>query len=146
MKSGRGEAIITLVARTYGQVYGHDIDQTTNPLEAGLGWVVKLAKADFLGKPAIERVKAEGPRRRLVGFEMTDRAVARHGYRIVREGAEVGLVTSGSYGPSVDRYIGMGYVPAALAAVGTEIEVEVRGRPQKARVVKTPFYPAKVKK
>ncbi len=127
-------------------LYGNDIDHTTNPLEAGLGWVVKLAKGDFLGKPAIERVKAEGPKRRLVGFEMVDRAVARHGYRILRHGAEVGQVTSGSYGPSVDRYIGMGYVGAALSAVGSEIEVEVRGRAQKARVVKTPFYPPKVKK
>src|SRR5262245_15106808 len=127
-------------------LYGNDIDQTTNPLEAGLGWVVKPAKGEFVGKPAVERVKAEGPRRRLVGFEMTDRAVARHGYRLLRQGAEAGVVTSGSYGPSVDRYIGMGYVTAALATVGSEIEVEVRGRPQKARVVKTPFYPSKVKK
>jgi len=127
-------------------LYGNDIDQTTNPLEAVLGWVVKLAKGGFLGKPAIERVKAAGPAGRLVGFEMVDRAVARHGYRIVRDGAPVGVVTSGSYGPSVDRYIGMGYVPAGLGAVGSEIEVEVRGRPQKARVVKTPFYPPKVKR
>jgi aminomethyltransferase len=127
-------------------LYGNDIDHTTNPLEAGLGWVVKLARGDFLGKPAIERVKAEGPTRRLIGFEMVDRAVARHGYRILRAGAEVGHVTSGSYGPSVDRYIGMGYVGTALSAVGSEIEVEVRGRAQKARVVKTPFYPPKVKK
>ncbi len=127
-------------------LYGNDIDQTTNPLEAGLGWVVKPAKGDFVGKAAIERVRAEGPKRRLVGFEMVDRAVARHGYRILHGGREVGHVTSGSYGPSVDRYIGIGYVPAARGAVGTEIEVDVRGRPQKARVVKTPFYPARVKK
>ena len=127
-------------------LYGNDIDQTTNPIEAGLGWVVKLSKDEFIGKGAIEQVKAEGPRRRLVGFEMIDRGVARHGYRVLRDGVEVGLVTSGSYGPSVDRYIGLGYVPAALSAVGTEIDVEVRGRPQKARVVKTPFYPPKVKK
>jgi aminomethyltransferase len=128
-------------------LYGNDIDQTTNPLEAGLGWVVKPDKGDFLGRSAIARVKsAGGPARRLVGFEMTDRAVARHGYRILRDGAEVGQVTSGSYGPSVDRYIGLGYVPAAQAAVGSDLEVEVRGRPQKARVVRTPFYPSKVKK
>jgi aminomethyltransferase len=127
-------------------LYGNDIDQTTNPLEAGLGWVVKPAKGEFLGKPAIEQVRAAGPRRRLVGFEMVDRAVARHGYRILHGGAEVGQVTSGSYGPSVDRYIGIGDVPAPLAAVGSELEVEVRGRGQKARVVKTPFYPSKVKK
>ncbi|MBI3456883.1 MAG: glycine cleavage system aminomethyltransferase GcvT [Candidatus Rokubacteria bacterium] len=127
-------------------LYGNDIDQTTNPLEAGLGWVVKLERGDFIGKAAVERVKTEGPRRRLVGLEMVDRAVARHGYRILHGGAEVGYVTSGSYGPSVDRYIGIGYVAASLGAVGTEIEVEVRGRPQKARVVKTPFYPPKVKR
>ena len=127
-------------------LYGHDIDHTTNPLEAGLGWVVKPGKGDFLGQAAIERVRAAPPRRRLVGFEMVDRAVARHGYRILRDGREVGPVTSGSYGPSVDRYIGLGYVPAALAAVGTEIAVEVRGRPQRARVVKTPFYPSRVKR
>jgi aminomethyltransferase len=127
-------------------LYGNDIDRTTNPIEAGLAWVVKLGKGDFLGRAAIERVKAEGPRRRLVGFEMVDRAVARHGYRLLRNGAEVGHVTSGSYGPSVDRYIGMGYVTASLGAVGTEIEVEVRGRAQRARVVKTPFHPPRVKR
>jgi aminomethyltransferase len=127
-------------------LYGNDIDQTTNPLEAGLGWVVKLGKGDFVGKAAIERVKAAGPRRRLVGIEMVDRAVARHGYRVLHQGREVGLVTSGSYGPSVDRYIGLAYVESALAPVGTEIDVEVRGRPQKARVVKTPFHPPKVRK
>ncbi len=127
-------------------LYGNDIDRTTNPVEAGLGWVVKLDAGDFVGRAAIERVKAAGPARRLVGFEMVDRAVARHGYRILREGTAVGVVTSGSYGPSVDRYIGMGYVPTALAAVGSAIEVEVRGRPQKARVVKTPFHPPRVKR
>jgi aminomethyltransferase len=127
-------------------LYGNDIDQTTNPLEAGLGWVVKPAKGPFLGRDAIERVRAAGPRRRLVGFEMVDRAVARHGYPILHGDASVGEVTSGSYGPSVDRYVGMGYVPASLAAVGTAIAVEVRGRGQAARVVKTPFHPPRVKK
>jgi aminomethyltransferase len=127
-------------------LYGNDIDQTTNPLEAGLGWVVKPAKGSFLGRDAIERVRAAGPRRRLVGFEMVDRAVARHGYPILHDDASVGEVTSGSYGPSVDRYVGMGYVPASLAAVGTAIAVEVRGRGQAARVVKTPFHPPRVKK
>jgi aminomethyltransferase len=127
-------------------LYGNDIDQTTNPLEAGLGWVVKPAKGDFVGREAIERVRAKGPRRRLVGFEMVDRAVARHGYRILHDGQEVGQVTSGSYGPSVDRYIGIGYVPTSLAAVGTGLAVDVRGRPQSARVVKTPFHPPRVKK
>ncbi len=127
-------------------LYGNDIDRTTNPIEAGLGWVVKLGKGEFLGRAAIERVKAEGPRRRLVGFEMVDRAVPRHGYRILRSRREVGVVTSGSYGPAVDRYIGIGYVAAEHAAVGTEIEVEVRGEPRAARIVSTPFYPPHVKK
>jgi aminomethyltransferase len=127
-------------------LYGNDIDETTNPLEAGLGWVVKPAKGDFVGRAAIEAVRAAGLRRRLVGFEMVERAVARHGYPILADGAPVGIVTSGSYGPSVDKYIGMGYVPAALAAVGSAIAVEVRGRGQAARVVKTPFHPPRVKR
>jgi aminomethyltransferase len=131
-------------------LYGNDIDETTNPLEAGLGWVVKPAKGAFVGREAIEVVRAAGPARRLVGFEMQDRAVARHGYRILERGGagrgEIGHVTSGSFGPSVERYIGMGYVPRDLAAPGAEFEVEIRGRGQRARVVKTPFHPSHVKK
>ncbi len=127
-------------------LYGNDIDQTTNPLEAGLGWVVKLTKGDFIGRSAIERVKVEGVRRKLAGFEMVDRAVPRHGYKILKDGREVGIVTSGSYGPAVDKYIGLGYVAAELAQVGSEIDVEVRGTPRRARIVPTPFYPPKVKK
>ncbi|MFQ5829112.1 MAG: glycine cleavage system aminomethyltransferase GcvT [Candidatus Methylomirabilia bacterium] len=127
-------------------LYGNDIDETTTPLEAGLGWVVKLGKGDFIGRQAIEREKSLGVRRKLVGFEMVDQAVARHGYRVLHEGREVGVVTSGSYGPSVDRYIGLGYVPLAHAEVGSEIEVEVRGTPKKARIAPTPFCPSNVKK
>jgi aminomethyltransferase len=127
-------------------LYGNDIDETTNPLDAGLGWVVKPAKGSFVGRDAIERVRAAGLARRLVGFEMVERAVARHGYPILHDGASVGVVTSGSYGPSVDRYIGIGYVPTALAGVGSGIAVEVRGRGQAARIVKTPFHPPRVKR
>ena len=127
-------------------LYGNDIDETTNPLEAGLGWVVKPAKGDFLGRAAIEAVRAAGVRRRLVGLEMVDRAVARHGYVIRHDGKAVGEVTSGSYGPTVERYIAVGYVPTGLAAVGTELEVEVRGRGQRARVAKTPFHSPRVRK
>jgi glycine cleavage system T protein (aminomethyltransferase) len=127
-------------------LYGNDIDETTNSLEAGLGWVVKPGKGEFIGRTAIEGVRAAGLRRRLVGFEMVERAVARHGYPILHDGAAVGVVTSGSYGPSVDKYIGIGFVPAALAAVGSAIAVEVRGRGQAARVVKTPFHPPRVKR
>ncbi len=127
-------------------LYGNDIDDTTNPLEAGLGWVVKPAKGEFLGRAAIERVRAAGPARKLVGIEMTERAVARHGYPVVKDGAPTGVVTSGSYGPSVDRYIAMAYVGSAHAAVGAELGVEIRGQVKSARVVKTPFHPPHVKK
>ena len=127
-------------------LYGNDIDETTNPLEAGLGWVVKPAKGEFLGRAAIERVRAAGPARRLIGLEMTERAVARHGYPVVKQGTTIGVVTSGSYGPSVDRYIAMAYVATPHAAVGTDVGVEIRGQVKAARVVKTPFHPSRVKK
>jgi aminomethyltransferase len=127
-------------------LYGNDIDETTNPLEAGLGWVVKPAKGEFMGRGAIERMRASGPPRRLVGIEMTERAVARHGYPVVKDGAPIGVVTSGSYGPSVDRYIALAYAASAHAAVGTELGVEIRGQVKSARVVKTPFHPSRVKK
>jgi len=127
-------------------LYGNDIDDTTNPLEAGLGWIVKPAKGAFLGREAIERVRAAGPTRKLIGLEMTERAVARHGYPVVKDGVATGVVTSGSYGPSVDRYIAMAYVGSAHAAVGTEVGVEIRGQVKPARVVKTPFHPPHVKK
>jgi aminomethyltransferase len=127
-------------------LYGNDIDETTNPLEAGLGWVVKPGKGDFIGREAIEALRARGVARKLVGFEMGDRAVPRHGYRILAGGTAVGMVTSGSFGPSVERSIGMGYVPAAMAAVGSELAVEIRGTAHAARVVKTPFYPSHTKK
>jgi aminomethyltransferase len=127
-------------------LYGNDIDRTTNPLEAGLGWAVKGAKGSFVGRDAIERVRAQGPRRRLVGIEMADRSIARHGYPVVKDGQPIGVVTSGSYGPSVDRSIALAYVESAHAPVGTELGVEIRGRARPARVVRTPFYPPKVKK
>ena len=127
-------------------LYGNDIDETTNPLEAGLGWVVKPAKGEFIGRQAVERVRSEGPARKLVGLEMTERAVARHGYPVLRDGATIGVITSGSYGPSVDKYIAMAYVATPHAAIGTELEVEVRGQGKAARIVRTPFHPPRVKK
>jgi len=154
MDAGKADGIVpvglgardTLRLEMKYALYGNDIDQTTNPIEAGLGWVVELGKGEFIGRAAVERVKAEGPRRKLVGFEMVDRAVARHGYRILKDGVAIGVVTSGSYGPQVERYIGMGYVPTRRSRVGDEFEVEVRGKGQRAKVVQTPFYPSKVKK
>jgi aminomethyltransferase len=127
-------------------LYGNDIDDTTNPLEAGLGWVVKPAKGDFIGRDAIEAMRAAGVPRKLVGLEMTEKSVARHGYPVRAGGKPVGVVTSGSYGPSVDRYIAMAYVASPHAAVGSEIQVEIRGQGRAAKVVKTPFHPPHVKK
>jgi aminomethyltransferase len=127
-------------------LYGNDIDRTTNPLEAGLGWAVKPAKGDFIGRDAIEAVRAAGPRRRLVGLEMADRSIARHGYPVVEDGRTLGVVASGSYGPSVDRSIALAYVESAHAGIGTDLAVEIRGTPRAARVVRTPFYAPKVKR
>ncbi len=121
-------------------LYGNDIDDDHTPLEAGLGWIVKMDKAEFVGKPVLEQQKAAGVARKLVGFELTDAGVPRHGYPILKDGQKVGEVTSGTMGPSVKKPIGMGYVPAALAAEGSTFQVEIRGRPAGAKVVKTPFY------
>lgn len=122
-------------------LYGNDIDETTNPLEAGLGWVVKLAKPAFVGKAALEKIKAEPLRRKLVGFEVTGRGIARHGY-VLRdlEGREVGVCTSGSPAPTVGKNIGLGYLPAAMTEVGTKFFVDCRGKNVEAVVVKTPFW------
>src|SRR5262245_55402121 len=127
-------------------LYGNDIDESTNPLEAGLGWVVKPAKGEFLGREAIEALRARGIARRLVGFEMVEPSVPRHGYRLLHDGTAIGVVTSGSYGPAVERYIGMGYVPAPLSSPGSEVDVEIRGKSCQARVARTPFHPSRVKK
>jgi aminomethyltransferase len=154
LEGGRGDGVrpIGLGARDTLRLemryalYGNDIDQTTNPLEAGLGWIVKPAKGDFVGRDAIEKVRGSGPARKLVGLEMADRSVARHGYPVMKDGRPTGVVTSGSYGPSVERSIAMAYVASAHAAVGTDIGVEIRGQVKPARVVKTPFHPSRVKK
>lgn len=123
-------------------LYGNDIDETTNPLEAGLGWVVKLGKTDFLGKAALVAIKEKGPLpRKLVGFEVTGRGIARHGYPLLDlEGKVVGITTSGSPGPTVGKNIGLGYLPAHMTEIGTKLVVDCRGRMADAVVVKTPFY------
>jgi aminomethyltransferase len=122
-------------------LYGNDIDETTNPLEAGLGWVVKMDKGDFVGRAALETIKSAPLPRKLVGFEVTGRGIARHGYVLRdRDGNEVGICTSGSPGPTVGKNIGLGYLPSAMAQVGTEFLVDCRGRNVEAVVVKTPFY------
>ena len=122
-------------------LYGNDIDETTNPLETGLGWIVKLNKAMFVGKEALAAVAAKGPERKLVGFEMTDRGIARHGYPLLdTAGQAVGICTSGGPSPTLGKNIGLGYLPVALAGVGTAFQVDCRGKAVQAVVVKTPFY------
>ena len=122
-------------------LYGNDIDETTNPLEAGLGWVTKLDKGDFIGREALAAVKSAPLARKLVGFEMTGRGVARHGYPLRDlDGKEVGLCTSGSPGPTVGKNIGLGYLPAEMSAIGTKLIVDCRGKNIEAVVRKTPFY------
>jgi aminomethyltransferase len=121
-------------------LYGNDIDDGHTPLEAGLGWVVKWDKGDFTGRAALERQKQAGVPRKLVGFEMREPGIPRHGYPLLSGGKRVGEVTSGTMGPSVKKAIGIGYVPAELAREGTSLEVEIRGRPVRAEVVKTPFW------
>jgi aminomethyltransferase len=122
-------------------LYGNDIDETTNPLEAGLGWIVKLDKEDFVGKQALVDIKAKGLSRKLVGFEVTGKGIARHGYPLRDlEGKEVGLCTSGSPAPTLGKNIGLGYLPAAMTEVGTKFFVDCRGKNVEAVVVKTPFY------
>jgi aminomethyltransferase len=121
-------------------LYGNDITESTHPFEAGLGWVVKLDAGDFVGREALRGIKDAGFARKLVGFEMTERGIARHGYPILAGGNRVGEVTSGSPGPTVGRNIGLGYVPKALAKVGTTLGIEIRGKVVGAVVVRTPFY------
>ena len=122
------------------RLHGNDIDETTTPLEAGLGWTVKLTKGDFIGRDMLERQKREGLRRKLVGFEVLDRAPARDGYPVIINGVEVGVVTSGSPAPFLKKNLGLAYLPIEHTAIGTEFSIAVRGREVPARVVETPFY------
>lgn len=121
-------------------LYGNDIDDTVTPYEANLGWIVKLKKGDFVGRAALERQKAEGVPRRLVGFVVEERAIPRHDYPVYVNGAPSGVVCSGTMGISVPQAIGTCYVPSASAVEGTPIEIDVRGRRVPARIAKPPFY------
>jgi len=121
-------------------LYGNDIDDTTTPIQADLGWIVKLDKGDFNGRDVLQREKSEGPPRKLVGFEMIDRGIARHGYPIVDGGDEVGIVTSGTHSPTLKKSIGLAYLPLDKSAPGSEFTVMNRGKETRARVVPTPFY------
>ncbi|MBD2022260.1 glycine cleavage system aminomethyltransferase GcvT [Leptolyngbya sp. FACHB-36] len=122
-------------------LYGQDIDDTTTPLEAGLGWLVHLdTKGEFIGRSVLEQQKRDGVQRRLVGLQMQGRNIARHGYPVVHEGKPVGEVTSGTQSPTLGQGIALAYVPTALSKIGQELTVEIRGKLYGATVVKRPFY------
>jgi len=120
-------------------LYGNDIDDTTSPIEAGLGWITKFNK-DFTGKVIFEKQKASGPERKLVGFEMIDKGIPRHNYELKDQlGTTIGFVTSGTQSPSLGKAIGMGYVRSAYANIDTPILVKVRDKLLQAKVSKMPF-------
>jgi aminomethyltransferase len=122
------------------RLYGNDMDETTTVLEADLAWIVGWKKESFVGADVLRRQKQDGVTRKLIGFEMIDRAIARHGYGVYIDGAQAGVVTSGTQTPYVKKAIGMAYLPIERSAAGTEFEIDVRGRRARAQVVPMPFY------
>ncbi|MBA3805203.1 MAG: glycine cleavage system aminomethyltransferase GcvT [Acidobacteria bacterium] len=147
-KSGTPEGVIpcglaarnTLRLEAAMALYGHEIDETTTLLEANLGWICKLDKGDFTGRERLARQKEEGVSQRLIGFEMTERGIARDGQDVLIDGERRGRVTSGSPAPFLKKNLGLAYVPTEYGEVGREIQIDVRGRAVGARIVKTPFY------
>jgi aminomethyltransferase len=121
-------------------LYGNDIDKTTTPLEAGLSWITKLDKTEFIGREVLRRQREEGVTRRLVCFVMEGKAMPRPHYEIFKNNVRIGAVTSGNFSPSVDKFIGLGYVDKPFHKAGTEIEIDIRGNRKSAVVVKPPFY------
>lgn len=148
LRAGRDAGVVpcglgardTLRLEAAKRLYGQDIDETTTLLEAGLEGIVGWDKGDFTGRAALEAQRESGPPRRLVGFEMADRAVAAHGHDVLVDGVKAGVVTSGAEAPFLGRAIGLAYLPAGRTGEGTEFEVEVHGRRARARVVPLPFY------
>ena len=150
MEAGRGLGLVatglgardTLRLEARLHLYGNDLDETTTLVEAGLGWIVSLdeAKGDFVGRTVLEQQKTGGAPRKLVGFEMVGRGIARHGYPVYLGDELAGSVTSGTYAPFLRKNIGLCYLPAARAAVGAPFQVEIRGHRVAAKVVPTPFY------
>jgi len=120
-------------------LYGNDIDRTTNPLEAGLGWITKLDKGDFIARDVLLKVKEEGVQRRLVAFVLDGNAFPRHGYKIFADGREVGFITSGTVSPSLEKGIGLGYVKKGFTKSGTKLEIEIRKKMVPATIIKPPF-------
>ena len=124
-------------------LYGNDIHDGTNPIEANLNWTVKFAKGPFNGSDVMKKQKDEGTKKTIVGFEMGKGPAPRHGYPIIKDGKNVGEVTSGTMSPTLKKNIGLGYVPPELTKIGTEFEVEIRGKNYPATVIETPFYSRK---
>lgn len=148
LEAGRNEGILpcglgarnTLRLEAAMSLYGHEIDAETTPYEAGLDWIVKLAKPAFCGREALARQHRDGVRRRIVGFEMRGRGIARDGYPVLVAGQVCGRVTSASPAPFLGKNIGLCILPVDFARPGQSIEVEIRGRPVAAEIVATPFY------
>lgn len=148
LESGRSAGVIpcglaardTLRLEAAMRLYGNDIDETTSVLEADLGWIVGWNKASFIGHERLREQKERGVARKLVGFEMVDRGIARHGYPVVRGGERIGVVTSGTQTPFLKKAIGMAYLPIDLTAPDTVFEIDIRGRASRAKVVPLPFY------
>jgi aminomethyltransferase len=148
LEAGRAEGLIpaglgarnTLRLEAAYPLYGHELDEETTLLEANLGWIAKLEKGDFLGRDVLLKQRAQGVRKKLVGFEMTDRGIARDGYAVWVDGKARGKVTSGSHAPFLKKNIGMAYLPPTLAEAGRGIQIEIRGKLVSARIVSLPFY------
>lgn len=130
----------TLRLESAMSLYGHELGDDITPYEAGLGWITKLTKGDFIGSDALNRQKESGVAREIVGFEMTEPGIARDGYDVYVEGEKVGTVTSGSPAPYLKKNIGLAFLPSQFANVGQEIKIDVRGKHLSAQVVPTPFY------
>jgi aminomethyltransferase len=147
LKTGSGAGLVpvglgardTLRLECGMMLYGNDIDEEIIPFEAVYGWVVDMNKP-FIGRDALKRRQEKGIGKKLVGFEMVDKGIARHGYRVFHDGLDLGVVTSGTFAPTLNKAIGMAYVPVSLKEPGTEIDIDIRNRPTRARVVKMPFY------
>ena len=152
LESGRSADVIpcglgardTLRLEAAMRLYGNDIDETTTPLEADLGWIVGWKKESFIGHERLREQKEQGITKKLVGFEMLDRGIARHGYQVMSSDKPIGVVTSGTQTPFLKKAIGMAYVPMELTSPGSEIAIDVRGRIVRAAIVPLPFYKRKV--
>jgi aminomethyltransferase len=150
LAAGEGDGLIpaglgardTLRLEAALPLYGHELGSDTTPFEARLGWVVQLEKGDFVGRSALREARARGPRRCLVGIETASAGIPRADYALLRDGARVGVVTSGTKSPTLGKGIALGYVEPAVSGVGTPLAVEIRGRAVDATVVRVPFYKA----